>query len=256
MRSTSLTVLALAALTLSVSGCGRGRHAIAPNGLSAHEHELLLATASQTTGCPAGALSAEAISSTPVVMTVTGCGAPVEMLQVCGRRGRRCQWEPLARIEESAAGALQCPPQQIQQQPGQMPNQRWVQGCGRSAGFALNCGGAMCAWAQAGPVQMQGPAQFQAPQQQQQQTVTVQGNGSMNPGGNLEAQVAAQREILMSCIDSGNLVLNLRWTAEGQVLVSLPDNLAGTAAEGCIQAALGALRVQAASPGEITVPIQ
>ena len=254
----ALGVALVATLVLGVTGCRR-RGAVVAGGLDARQHQQLLRYAARATGCNEAMLSPSLISAPPSVYTVTGCTTPVEYWQECSRR--RCRWHDIGLLNEVAAVVLQCPPQMIQQQPSPAPQTRYAVGCGRIASFNMGCTGRTCAWAQSGPVQAAGgnTAVAQAPPPQGQQQVVVQPGPSTNqaPAANLEVQVQQSREAVLSCIDeTTSLTLRFRWTAQGQVMVQLPPELAGTAAEGCIQAALGTLSVSAQQAGEIAVPLR
>ena len=256
MRDTHKRAAVMAVLAVAlVAAWGCRRRGVVTGGLSARDHTRLMHHAQRDTGCPAAQLSPSLISSPPNVYTVTGCAQPQEYWQEC--RGRRCRWHRVQPLHESASGLLSCPPQMVQQQLTQQPSMRTAVGCGRMVTFAMACTGSACAWSPASPVQAQGAAVTAAPQPQAQQQVTVASPPAQgNPSAALQAQVQQQREAVLSCVDPGTtLVLSLRWTADGQVIVQLPDNLAGTAAEGCIQAALGALQVAAQQPGTIEVPL-
>jgi hypothetical protein len=251
MKSTSgrwapWVAVVLAAFAIAGAGCG-GNRARRDARLQERQARNLLRQASRDTGCAEGTLSPQQIADNPPVYTVTGCTVPIEYWLECrGRGGRNCDWRPVPLLNQQAAMPLQCPPQAIQQQPGQAPNTRFASGCGQMAPFAIACNGAACGWTQTGPTQGQ-------------QVAMVAGPGQ--PGGSpaasaLETQVQMQREAILSCVDTGQITLSLRWSAQGEVVVALPQNLTGSPAEACIHAVLGAIRVQAGQPGEITVPVQ
>src|SRR5690606_5837206 len=109
-----------------------------------------------------------------------------------------------------------------------------------------------------GPPQGAGAVVAAAPPPQQQQPVVVAPPAPppQPPSAVLQSQVQQQREAILSCVDSPSLTLRLRWTADGQVILQMPQELLGTAAEGCLQALLGGMRVVAQADGEIVVPLQ
>ena len=241
---------------LGASGCGRRARIAriaagqADSRFQRYERNLMRLGA-RDTGCPEAQLQAQMVQAEPGVYAVIGCAQPFDYWLRCGRRNR-CQWVRVPLLNESAAPSLQCAPQMIQQQPSQAPNVRYAAGCGRIQPFTVSCNPGGCMWAAAGP------PQAAAPPQQQQVVVrppTTQGQPPADPAA-LQSQVQAQREAILSCIDSGTLSLHLRWTADGQVILQLPVELQGTAAEGCIQAAVGALRITAQQAGEVVVPLQ
>lgn len=252
-HSMLIRALVIALIAAAAGGCA-GRRAR----LEARRYERytrnLVNTASQQTGCPAAALTPQQIADGPPVFTVTGCTTPIEYWLECrGRGNRNCDWRNVALLNEAAAMPLGCPPQGIQQQLTAAPNMRYATGCGRTAAFTIACNGAACGWAQSSPVQGgTGMVVMQQPQPQ----VGPQPPPPQSPDAAIQAQVQMHREAILSCLDEGSITLRLRWTADGQVLIQLPANLAGTAAEGCINAVLGALRVAASAPGEVTVPVQ
>lgn len=249
-------LLALVVLgTLGASGCGRRARIAAARADSrfARYERNLMRLGARDTGCAPAQLQAQMVQSEPGVYAVIGCSQPVDYWLRCGRRNR-CQWERVPLLNETAAPSLQCAPQMIQQQPSQAPNVRYAAGCGQMQPFTITCNPGGCMWAAAGPPQPAGaPAQQQVAVQTQAQAPPAQ--GPADPAA-LQSQVQAQREAILSCIDSGTLSLRLRWTADGQVILQLPAELQGTAAEGCIQAAVGALRVSAQQAGEVVVPLQ
>ena len=253
-RTRAALIVILALTVLSAWGCRRRPPVTTGGALTARQHTRLLRYAQRHSGCPAAQLSAALMSTAPDVYTVSGCAQPADYWLQCSRR--RCRWQHIAPLHEQAARLLQCPSQQIQQQPTQAPNMRAVSGCGRILAFTMSCTDRDCAWYASSPVQAQGvvgaapPPQYQPQYQQQQVTAGVSAQVT------LQAQVQQQREAVMSCLDPGQeLTLGLRWTEQGQVIIQLPPNLAGTAAEGCIQAALGALQVAAQRAGELQVPM-
>ncbi len=240
-------VAAIAAL----GGTGCRSRAVVNDARMARYRESMIRDAARDTGCSPGQLVPSQIAAQPAVYTVTGCASPIEYWLECGRRGR-CRWRNVPTLNESAATSLQCAPQTIQQQPSQAPNVRYATGCGRTAPFTMSCNSVACGWAQSGPVQTVGPTVEQGPAGGV--VVVPQEQPTQAPA--LQAQVQAQREAILSCIDDGSLTIRLRWTADGQVVVQLPPELVGTAAEGCVQAVLGGMRVQAQASGEVVIPIQ
>ncbi len=250
-----VALVALIAVT-GVIAAGCGRRAVRRDGeLNAHYERTLLHIAARDTGCPAQQLAPALLApGDPAVYSVNGCGAPVEYYLVCGRRGRRCRWERVTPLEQTAAASLQCSPQAVQQQPTQAPTTRYAAGCGRQAPFTLGCNQVACGWAMSGPMEGAGPAVAAG-----QPQVAVQASQPVgNAGADLQQRLMGQREAILSCLDDvSNLSLTLRWTAAGQVILQIPPELTNTAAEGCIEAAVGALTVQAPSqPGQITVVLQ
>lgn len=238
-----IALLAIAAI--GGAGCG-GRRARADARRYERYTQNLVTTASQQTGCPPGALTPQQISDGPAVFTVTGCTTPIEYWLQCGGRGNRdCNWQHVALLNEAAAMPLACPPQGIQQQLTASPNMRYATGCGRTAAFTIACNGGACGWAQSSPVQGGTGVEVMAQQPPQQ-----------DPDASIQAQVQTHREAILSCLDEGGITLRVRWTGDGQVIVTLPADLQGTAAEGCINAVLGALRVAASQPGEASIPVQ
>ncbi len=253
-------VAALAAL--GATGCHRRGGPIRDARMERYTQNMLR-EAARDTGCALGQLTPTQIASQPAVFTVTGCTAPIEYWLQCGSRNRHCRWQNVPMLNESATASLSCDPQLIQQQPTQAPNVRYATGCGRTAPFTMSCNGAACGWSQTGPVQGASPTVAQPPSggvvvvpQQQAQAVPPPQQPVQAPPNALQVQVQAQREAILSCVDDGSLNLRLRWTADGQVIIQLPPSLIGTAAEGCIQAVLGGMRVQAQASGEVVVPIQ
>ncbi len=243
-------VLAVAAV--AAGGCRRTRVVDAGQMQRYVAHVVRLAA--RDTGCPEGQLAPMQIATEPPVFTVTGCGnPPVEYWLNCGRR--RCSWRNVPRLQETASPALACAPDGILLQPTQVPNVRYATGCGRIAPFTIACNGAACQWAMNGPVQQGAPVAAPPPPQAPPATAVVVAPQPGAPPTVIQSQVEAQREAILSCIDSGSLTLRVRWTAEGQVLVQLPADMAGPAAEGCIQAVLGGLRVTAHAAGEVVVPV-
>lgn len=212
----------------------------------------LVRTASRDTGCHPSQLAPEMIATQPPIYTVVGCAQPVEYWLRCGRRNRNCRWRRVPTLNDVSAAALGCPANAIQQSPSQMPNVRYATGCGHSATFGLSCNGVSCGWVQNGPTQAAAGQAYAGAQ-----TVVVPGptaQAAVDPNA-LPAQIQAQREAILSCIDAAGVTLSVRWTAEGQVLLQLPEGLAGTEAEGCIQAAVGQLRVSANQAGGLEIPV-
>ncbi|MBZ0117095.1 MAG: hypothetical protein K8H88_08880 [Sandaracinaceae bacterium] len=279
-RGARLLMIGLATV-LALAACGRrARVVIDPrtgqqvviDRRSEQYTRNLIALAARDSGCPAPGLTP--IQIHPEVYSVTGCAVPYEYWLQCGRRGR-CSWRRLGTLNEAAAGATQCPPEMIQQVPTQDPSVRQVAGCGHSSVFAMMCSaaGAGCGWvlrgtAPSAPVvvaQGQIP-QAQPPQPQQPQVLVVpappQAQAPQQPAPSasvvvsIEAQIRAQREALLSCVPDGRLDLTVRWSSNGQVILQLPPALTGTPAEGCVQAVVGTLRVQASAPGQTVVAVQ
>lgn len=252
-------VLALiATVAVGAWGCRRGRPAVANGQLNPRYERQLIQIAARDTRCPPGQLSISLLAQgQPAVYSVMGCQQPREYMLRCGRRGRRCAWRPVTPLAQTAAANIQCAAPQIQVQPTQMPNVRYATGCGRQAPFTISCNTVTCGWAVSGPIEGAGPAvAAQQPQVAVQAAQPGQPNGAA-AGENLQNQLMTQREAILSCLDNAaGLALTLRWTAEGQVFLEIPPELSNTAAEGCIQAAVGVLRVQAAQPGQITVQLQ
>jgi len=241
-------VVVALALTMALAfGCGR--RGVVQDGSSARQQRELLRYGARHTGCPAGQLQGVMINQSPPVWAVMGCTQPREYWLSCARR--RCRWERIHTLNEIAAQTMQCPPQMIQQQLTQTPNLRVATGCGQQMTYAMQCNGRSCDWAPAGAPTPVAPA------------ATAGGGTPVTPtaqppasGGSLTGQLQSQREAILSCTDADTIELTLRWTADGTVQVQLPPALAGSAAEGCIQAALSNLRVQADQPGSVTIPVQ
>ncbi len=248
-------VVALIALTaVGTMGCGRRARRI-QNALHARYQQNLVRLAARDTGCPPQALSSGQIAQD--VYTVTGCSQPVEYLLACGRRGRRCRWIRIAPLNEAAAAALQCQPQMVQQQPTQMPNTRYAVGCGRQAAFSMQCAGRSCGWAMSGPPQGVAPTVAVQPQgQPAPPQAYVAAPAAQGGAAAVQSQLMTQREAILSCVDVGSINVTVRWTAQGAVQIALPPELVGTAAAGCIQAAVGTLRIVTQQAGEITIPVQ
>lgn len=254
MNNTGTRAALLAVLTLSLlvaGGCRRRAPLGSPGGgLDHREYSQLMRYATRHTGCGEAVLTPTLISTAPNVYSVTGCAQPVEYWQHCSRR--RCRWRRIEPAHETAAEWLQCQPTMVQQQMTAAPTTRTVVGCGQALTLTLGCDGRTCVWNPAMQGQQQVYAQTPAAPPPPRD-VQVGGGASML----LSAQVQAQREAVLSCVDPGaSLTLSLRWTAEGSVLLQLPPELAGTASEGCIQAALGALQVAAQAPGQVRVPVR
>jgi hypothetical protein len=244
-----------AVAALGATGCHS--RAVVNDARMERYRESMLRDAARDTGCSPGQLTPMQISAQPAVFTVTGCAAPIEYWLQCSRR-RRCRWQHVPTLNEAAAASLGCAPQMVQQQPSQAPNVRFASGCGRTAPFTMTCNGVACGWAQTGPVAAAaapGPVVAQPPSGGVVVVPQQQPQGSPPPNA-VQTQVLAQREAILSYIDDGTLTLHLRWTADGQVVVEVPPALVGTAAEGCVQAVLGGMRVQAQASGEVVVPIQ
>jgi len=244
-RSSVVAVLAL--VIMSAWGCGR--RAVVQDGSSARQQRELLAYGERHTGCPAGQLQTVMIGQSPAVWSVMGCTQPREYWLNCARR--RCRWERVHTLNEIAARTMQCPPQMIQQQLTQSPNLRVATGCGQQMTYGMQCNGRDCDWAPTGaaaPVAASSGGGTPV-------TPTAQPQPSAS-GGSLTGQLQAQREAILTCTDRDTIELTLRWTADGMVQVQLPPDLAGSAAEGCIQAALANLRVQAEQAGSVTIPVQ
>src|SRR5690606_35567755 len=118
------------------------------------------------------------------------------------------------------------------------------------------CNQVACGWTPSGPAQALANAAPPPPPPQPQPTVVPPPPVAAAPSALIESQVRQQREAILSCVDSPSLTLRMRWTADGQVIVQMPQELLGTAAEGCLQALLGGMRVAAQAGGEIVVPVQ
>ncbi|MBX3272753.1 MAG: hypothetical protein KF729_21000 [Sandaracinaceae bacterium] len=249
-----VAMIALAALTVTAAlGCGR-RHTVVVRdaGRGQRYQESLIRLAARDTGCHPGQLTPMQIGQEPGVYTVTGCTVPMEYWLHCVRRGRNCQWRRIPTLNEQAAPLLGCAPQMIQQQFTQAPNVRLAAGCGRQGTFQMGCNGAACGWGMTGAVGGGG-----APPPGYGGGVAVEPTAAQ--GGQetaaLSAQLQQQREAILSCVDQPMVNLTLRWTAQGIVQVALPPEMAGSAAEGCIQAALGTLRVAASQPGQLSIVV-
>jgi hypothetical protein len=253
-------VAVVATTALAAWGCRRRTvdTTISPERMQRYEANMLR-HAERDTGCPAAQLSPQLIHSDPRVYAVYGCDQPIEYWLRCSRNNRRCSWRHVPRLHEQAAPMLGCQPESVQIQPTQAPNIRYASGCGASMAFAIQCNAAACGWTQTVAPQGGGGV-IVVPQQQAQAQAQPAGPAQAPPAGApanaLQSQVQTQREAILSCVDDATLMLRLRWTADGQVIIQLPPELVGTAAEGCIQAAVGALQVQAQEPGEIAVPLQ
>lgn len=250
--------VAVTACAVGMLACGGRAQRVRNRRMMVYEHQLLR-HAQRDTGCPAQQLTPQQINQEPPVYTFLGCDQPVEYWLMCDHRAH-CRPHDVPRLNNIASGALACPPGAIQQQPTQNPTMRYATGCGRTAPFTIQCGGGGCSWQQTGPAQGAGGGAYAGPpppqQPPQQVIVTEPPAQGPAPAATLQTQVQTQREAILSCIDDATLVLRLRWTADGQVIIQLPPELAGTAAEGCIQAAIGALRVSAQQAGEVEVPLQ
>ncbi|MGE0792238.1 MAG: hypothetical protein AB7S26_41580 [Sandaracinaceae bacterium] len=237
---------------LGAWGCRR--HGASTTGaLTARQERNLLHLASRDTRCPANQLQVILLQpGTPAIYSVQGC-QPVEYSLHC--RGRRCNWRRIDQLEMTAGANLQCPPQMIQQSMTQTPVTRYATGCGRQAPYTVSCNAMACGWTMSGPVEGASAAVAQ-----QGGGVVVQPAGPTSDanGANLQARLLSQRDAILSCLDdAGELVLTVRWTAQGQVMLQIPPELANTAAEGCIQAAVGALSVPAQSqPGQVSITVQ
>lgn len=218
--------------------------------------ENLVRHAARDTGCHASQLVPQRIAVQPAVFTVTGCAQPIEYWLRCRRN--YCSWRHVPTLNEAAVSSLQCPAHAIQQQLTEAPNVRMAVGCGRAQPFTIVCNGVACGWAPSGPAQVTASVAVAPAPTSAQPAVAVAppAPAPQPPSAVLQTQVQQQREAILSCVDSAAITLRLRWTPDGQVIVQLPPELLGTAAEGCVQAVLGGLRVVAQGAGEIVVPIQ
>ena len=275
-------VVLIGLMAVGTVGCRRRGPRTANGGLSVRYQRNLLRLAARATGCSEVQLTPMQIGAGPDVYTVTGCQTPVEYWLRCGRRGRRCRWEQLPTLNQQAAAALQCQPQMIQQQLTQQPNTRVATGCGRQAMFGVACNGESCGWAMASNLQTAGgagqipppPAQPLPPPPATASVASPPAAASVasppatasvapapaatatGAAGAVIGQLQAQREAILSCTEAPSIDLTIRWTAQGQLLVQLPQGQAGTPAEGCIQAALGTVQVPPQQAGEVTVRVQ
>lgn len=246
-------VVVLVAL-VGASAFGCRRHVVVEDGRGMRYQRNLIRYAVRDTDCPAAQLTPMQIGAQPDVYTVTGCTFPVEYWLQCGR-GRHCRWQRVPTLNEQAAASLACQPQLIQQQLTQAPNVRIAAGCGRQATFQIACNGAACGWALASGIQ--GGAAAPPPSYGGTAVQpTAQPAAAPPETAALQAQLSAHREAIMSCIDQPGVNLTIRWTAQGLVQIALPPELAGSAAEGCVQAALGTLRIAATQAGQVTIPVQ
>lgn len=248
----------LAAVAVGAWGCRRHRPAIHNGQLSERYERSLLRLASRETGCEEAMLSPALLTrGDPAVYTVSGCQQPVEYWLRCRTpRAVRCDWERVTPLAETAAANMQCTANAMSQQPTQQPTTRYASGCGRQAPFTISCNAVGCGWAMSGPIEGAGPPVAAGDSQVAVQTGQPGQGGA--PGQNLQQQLMTQRDAIMSCLDDvSGLALTLRWTAQGQVILQIPQELTNTAAEGCIRAAVGALQVPPqAQPGEVTVNLQ
>ena len=250
-------MIALAALTVTAAlGCGR-RHTVVvrDSGRGQRYQESLIRLAARDTGCHPGQLTPMQIGQEPGVYTVTGCSVPAEYWLHCVRRGRNCQWRRVPTLNEQAAPLLGCAPQMIQQQFTQAPNVRIAAGCGRQGTFQIGCNGAACGWGMTGAVGGGGGAA--PPPGYGRGAVAVEPTTTQGgqEGAAIAAQLQQQREAILSCVDQPVVNLTLRWTAQGMVQVSLPE-LTGSPAEGCVQAALGSLRVAGSQGGQLSIVVR
>lgn len=237
-------------LTMLAPGC-RGRRARLLDARAARVSTVstvqLTATVQRDTGCPAAQVATAQINASPPVYTVQACGTSAEYWGLCDGRG--CQWSRIADMSGLAAGPLSCGASTIVEQPTGQPLVRNAVGCGRMLAFTLMCTPSSCSWSQTGPVQ--GSGGFVATNTPPPPPPTGSG-----PGANLQAQITTQRDAILSCVDVPSFNLTLRWTPEGQVTVQLPPEIAGTSAEGCVQAAVGQLSVRAEASGQVIIPVQ
>lgn len=243
----------------AVAALGCGRRAVVRDGSARGHQRNLVRLAARATGCQGNQLQPTMIGANPPVWSVMGCSFPVEYWLSC--RGRRCHWQPIPTLNEQAAAPLQCQPQMIQQQLTQAANMRVATGCGRQGTFAVACNGTACGWAMAQsqapaamPVPAAPPAALPPPQAGTAVTATAAPTAADQSAVNTE--LSNQREAILSCIDTPTVNLTVRWTADGLVQIQLPPELTGSAAEGCIQAAVGTLRITAQRAGQLTVPVQ
>jgi hypothetical protein len=254
-------LIAIALLASFAAGC-RGR---SPQAMADRYTRNLLVLASRDSGCAPAQLQIQQIH--PEVYSVAGCTIPYEYWLRCNARNR-CAWERVMTVNEAASTVMSCPLNMVQQSPTADPTTRYATGCGRSAVFGIQCAavGMGCGWvsrgaAPSGPVIVeQGtiPNAQRDPQvlvvpQPPPATLDVQ---IQAPAASVQAQVMAQREALLSCVDGSSMSLTLRWTPQGQVQLQAPPQIAGTAAEGCMQAVVGTLHVQAAGAGQTIVALQ
>lgn len=255
MTTSKTALLVLAALVLGA--CGGSRSPLDNPRLLARYERNLPAAAARDSGCAPGAITATRVARE--VWVAQTCNLPIEYRIECA--GRSCNWIRLPTLNEQAAPLLQCQPQLIQQQPAGVPTVRVASGCGRQATFSLTCNGPACGWSATSAVVTLAPQTVDpvAPlgSEPAPPRVTTSGGEGGDPSASLQSQVELQRDALMSCIEGaeGTITLTLRWTGDGRVNIVLPPQMAGTVAEGCIQAILGALSVSAQSPGEVVVPL-
>ncbi|MDQ3035677.1 MAG: hypothetical protein M3Y87_24945 [Myxococcota bacterium] len=68
----------------------------------------------------------------------------------------------------------------------------------------------------------------------------------------LRAALDAHRDDLLACVSRDRVVVRATWTADGALTLALDGDLAGSAEEGCVRAALAELRAEGASaPGTL-----
>lgn len=247
--------LVVALFALVASGCVRRSD---PYGhvprVDARRLRNLHHIASRELACPAAVLQAQAL--TDRVWQVSGCGQVREFAIMARGRRRGAQWRPLEPIGRRAVVEMACPPQMLSITAPQ-PLERELVGCGRRATYHVVCGDIDCAWAMSAHsgAWTEGAAAT-APASAAVVVVADPGRAPVGVApevdGALRAAIDAQRDALLACAGGqAPLAVIARWGAGGAVEIALGAPHAGSAAEPCARAAVGALQVTTGAPGEI-----
>lgn len=158
-------------------------------------------------------------------------------------------WEPEARARDQAREWLEC--DEVALEPVGESAYR-ATGCGRTLGVACatSTNEPHCTRVRIASAGGDEPASPPAPVQGAVATETAVENET-ETDSQLRATLDARREDVLACVSRERVVVRATWTAMGEVSWALDGELRGSPEEGCVRAALGALRVDAPNDGTL-----
>ena len=271
-RNSAFFVAFLCILVHALSACGHGR-GLATGRLTGHRLRRVMSIASRDMGCPASQLTPMEIAEG--VVSVSGCGDSREYAMACPGR-HHCEWTAIQPVAQVAITELQCATGTVAVQ-APTSTVRDVSACGATLRYQLMCSSVGCGWARdpATPLPMQQPQIVAASAQPQvvvassaqpQTTIVVpQAPVGVVATGTAVIDETTVRRVLGDRIDAARACFGGQAGAQvigeiggdGRVLFRLPPPHAGTAAEACVQTALGSFQLSGAArvAGTVTITL-
>lgn len=230
---------------IALLGCHRHRAEVGvAGGVQATDRQIrnAVALAARDMQCPEATLSAGQIGES--LYTVHGCGRSREYLLMCSGRGRACRWQPVVPVEQVAASETGCTTFSIAEPS---PIERSLTGCNQTFTYMIGCNVSACAWGHAatsGAVVQTAAPPPQTTTVAPTPVATASGTATIDPQSALMDLASQRWTQAQACLGGQHIDATLTLGLDGRITAELDAPLHGTAAEACVQQAVGDVQVQ------------